>query len=68
MRNEIEYKMFVEQPVHESMERMEEAATHFGITADELNRAVFNWVMERIQAGGVPEWMLNDLGKITEEE
>jgi hypothetical protein len=61
MRQPIEYELYVKQPVEAVMDQVEIDAQQFGITADELNRAVLNWVIERIQAGPVPEWFLSDL-------
>lgn len=61
MRPEIEYQMWVKQPIDKVMQQVEEDAAQFNITAEELNRAVLNWVLERIQAGSVPEWFLKDL-------
>lgn len=66
MRNEVEYQMWVKQPVYGVMAQVELDAAQFDITAEELNRAVLSWVMERIQAGEVPEWFLKDMS--TDEE
>lgn len=61
MRPEIEYEMWVKQPVYGVMAQVEADAAQFAIEAEELNRAVLSWVMERIQAGPVPEWFLKDM-------
>lgn len=61
MRPEIEYQMWVKQPMDQVMNQVEEDSKHFGIEADELNRAVLNWVLERMQQGEVPDWFLKDL-------
>lgn len=64
MRPEIEYKMWVEQPVALVMEQVEKDAAAFHVTPEELNRAVFNWLMNRINTGPVPQWLLNDIQKL----
>lgn len=61
MRNEIEYNLFVKQPVEHVMNQVEEDAKQFQITAEELNRAVLGWVLDRIKAGDLPDWFLTDL-------
>lgn len=61
MRNELEYNLFVKQPCDAVMEQVEQDAHAWGITSEELNRAVLNWVMGRIKQGEVPDWFLKDL-------
>lgn len=60
MRREIEYQMFVKQPVEHVMRQVERDAAGFGIRSGELDRAVFEWVMERQSAGTVQEWIKNE--------
>lgn len=61
MRSDIEYHMFVKQPVELVMEQVEKDVAQFGVTAEELNRAVLSWVLNRIQQGEVPDWFLKDM-------
>lgn len=67
MRSEIEYQMWVKQPVFAVMAQVEKDAAQFDIGPDDLNRAVLAWVLERIQQGPVPEWLFKDIGVIDEE-
>lgn len=55
--------MWVKQPVELVMAQVEQDAEQFNITAEELNRAVFNWVLARISAGPVPDWFMKDMNK-----
>lgn len=67
MRSDIEYELYVRQPVEHSLSELEKAATAFGVKPEELDRAAFNWVMKRLKAAGSePEWLRSDL-KIIEE-
>lgn len=61
MRSDLQYKMYVEQPVEAAMEVVVEDASHFGITREEVMRAAFNWALKQIQAGEIPEWFFKDL-------
>lgn len=61
MRPEVEFQLWVQQPLDQVMEQVEIDAEQFGIKSDELNRAVLNWVTERLATGPVPEWLLEDL-------
>lgn len=63
MRQEIEYQMWVKQPMELALAQLEQDAAHFNIDEEELNRAIFEWVMDRIAAGPVPEWLVNGLNE-----
>lgn len=62
MRSDIEYEMWVKQPMDKVMAQLEEDVTVFGVTADELNRYMLNWVTERLADSPPPEWLLKGLG------
>jgi hypothetical protein len=66
MRSEIEFEMWVRQPVEAVMDQVEQDAAHFKITPEELNRALFAWVMTRLKAEGKPDWLEDELAKLIE--
>lgn len=61
MRPEIEYQMWVKQPMDAVMAQVVYDASQFGITDEEVNRAVLGWVMDRLAQNPPPEWLTKDL-------
>lgn len=70
MRPEIEYQMFVKQPVEASLASLVETAEGFNVTTEELNRAIFSWLMIRFRgyAGNPPAWLLDELANLEQTE
>lgn len=66
MRSEIEFEMWVRQPIEAVMNQVEEDAAHFRITPEEMNRALFSWVMNRLKVEGKPDWLEDELAKLIE--
>lgn len=62
----LHYKLEVEPPMMAVMEQVTQDAAAFGITNDQVNRAVYRWVMERMVNGPVPEWYFQELDEIEE--
>lgn len=63
MRNDMEYNLFVQQPVEQVMNQVAQDSKQFGIEDEELNRAVLNWVLDRLNDGPIPDWLFADLDK-----
>lgn len=46
------------------MAQVVDDAKSFGITDDQINRAVYRWVMERMIGGPTPFWYFDELDEI----
>lgn len=62
----LHYKIQVEPPMMAALDQVESDAAAFGITADQVNRATYRWVMERMQAGPVPQWYFEEMDELRE--
>lgn len=62
MRDKLEFEMYVQRPVDIVMARVAKDAEQVGIKEDDFNRAVLNWISEKINQGDeVPDWLLDNL-------
>lgn len=63
MRNELDFKLTVQPSVDAVLNMLDKDGAQYGVEAEELNKAVFVWLMARLRAGSVPEWFLEELNK-----
>lgn len=66
MRSELEFRLTVQPSVDAVLNMLDHDGAQYGVESDELNKAVFVWLMERIRAGSVPEWFIEELNKSEE--
>lgn len=67
MRKPIEFEMWVRQPVEAVMAQVEQDAFNaLGISPEELDQAVFGWVMGRVSKDGVPQWLEAEIVRLQE--